>query len=87
MSNNIMKNADMPAMPQTVTDSSDGSGLVGSHMEDEWSGLTKREMLAMHAMQGITGNGFDDYTSAGWAEGIARDAVKLADALLVELEK
>ncbi|MCG9699669.1 hypothetical protein L1D19_05920 [Vibrio natriegens] len=44
-----MKNADMPAMPQTITDSNDGSGLVGSHMEDEWQGLTKREYFALHA--------------------------------------
>lgn len=47
-----MNNADMQAMPQTITDSSDSSGLVGSHMEDEWSGLTKREVFAMYAMQG-----------------------------------
>ena len=42
-----MKNANKPAMPQTVTDSSDGSGLIGSHMEDEWSGLTKLEYFAL----------------------------------------
>lgn len=48
-----MRNADLPAMPQTISDSSDGSCLVGSHMEFEWSGLTKREMFAMHAPSDI----------------------------------
>lgn len=43
-----MKNADMPAMPQSVSVGDDGS-LVGSYMEEEWEGLTKREIFAMNA--------------------------------------
>ena len=44
-----MKNKDMPAMPQVITESSHGCRLIGSHMEDEWQGVTKREMFAMNA--------------------------------------
>lgn len=51
----------------------------------EYVGLTKREQIAAMALQGLlAGNvvcgsmGFDDF---------ANDAVKLADALLAELEK
>lgn len=51
------------------------------------NGLTKREMFAMHAMQGIMSNAFSDHTYANWAESIAEEAVKQADALLAELEK
>jgi hypothetical protein len=36
-----MKNADMPAMPLEVVDETQSSRW--------WSGLTKREMMAMHA--------------------------------------
>lgn len=91
-----MKNADMPAMPQTITDSNDNSGLVGSHMEDEWSGLTKREMFAMHAMQGILSNSGgviqgNNHTGTGWCNSNAQDLAKwsldCADALLAELDK
>lgn len=40
-----MKNADSPAMPQVVTEDSRGNGLVGSHMKEEWQGITKREIV------------------------------------------
>ncbi len=80
-----MKNADMPAMSQTITDSNDESGLVGSHMEDEWQGLTKREMFAMHAMQGeLAGSASHERPEP---EDVASYAVECADALLKELEK
>lgn len=96
MSNNIMKNADIPAMPQTITDSSDGSGLVGSHMEDEWSGLTKREMFAMNAMQGLLSNSGgviqgNPMSGTGWcnsdAQSLAQLSLECAEALLAELER
>ena len=80
-----MKNADLPAMPQTISDSSDGSYLVGSHMEFEWSGLTKREMFAMHAMQGELAGSANH--SRPEPEDVASFAVKCADALLAELDK
>lgn len=79
-----MKNADMPAMPQVVAEDSRGNGLVGSYMEEEWQGLTKREMFAMHII-GHLANG-----TAGYDEQVfnkAKVAVEYADALLKELEK
>jgi len=44
-------------------------------------GLTKREMFAMAAMQGILANSSNGMSYA------ARDAVLMADELLAELEK
>ncbi|AUR94692.1 hypothetical protein NVP1197A_54 [Vibrio phage 1.197.A._10N.286.54.F2] len=77
-----MKNADMPAMP-VITEKRVANTSVS---ECEFSGLTKREMFAMYAMQGICVNAgrndcsFDD-------ESIAVIAVQQADALIKELEK
>lgn len=51
------------------------------------NGLTKREMFAIHAMQGITSNDFSNCTGFNWATYIAGASVRLADALLEELEK
>ena len=76
-----MKNADMPAMP-TSPNSSD----------PEWAaartgGLTKREIFAMHAMQGLA----SAHTREGhWSHDhsiVAEAAVCYADALLKELAK
>ena len=45
-------------------------------------GLTKRELFAALAMQGLTAFGkYEEF------EDFAHDAVKIADALLAELEK
>ena len=88
-----MKNADMPAMPQVVTEDSRGNGLVGSHMEEEWQGLTKREMFAMNAMQALIPVYWDqetlhDYgTASDLVKCMMETAVEHADALLAELEK
>ena len=68
-----MKNSDMPAMPLPL----------GSETVVGQEGLTKREMLAMSAMQGILSNSNDRYTY----EQLAGHAVSQADALLSELEK
>jgi len=78
-----MKNADMPAMPTPYMDQNSNGGAL--YCDD--TGLTKREMFATHAMQGITSNDFSNYTGANWAKDIAKESVKLADALLAELEK
>jgi hypothetical protein len=89
-----MKNADMPAMPQSFAMTEQECGTTVSHMaNDELPmniGLTKREMFAMHALSSVLdmynpyeqGN-FDssDYDQA------AKHAAGLADALLKELEK
>lgn len=49
-------------------------------------GLTKREVMAMHAMQAMLSNqGMFDVFGAGAA--IASEAVNVADALLEELNK
>ena len=48
-----MKNADMPAMPQSFSMSEEDCGTVISHLSEADMpmniGLTKREMFAMHA--------------------------------------
>jgi transcription termination factor NusB len=75
-----IKNGDLPAMPveeghlyQSRCDN--GSWALGA------LGLTKREMFAMAAMQGLCASG----PCAPYSV-IVRDAVQLADALLAELE-
>ena len=72
-----MKNADMPAMPVVVTEHT---------VAEPQCGLTKREMMAMHAMQGILASGNADDFVVGDEVGFAGFAVSCADALLAELE-
>ena len=80
-----MKNADMPAMPSDVkavyeamTDSDDSWGKAAL-------GLTKREMMAMHMMQGILTGQDTDEMVVGDDKCFAEFAVQCADALLAEL--
>ena len=87
-----MKNKDMPAMPATVKvdrNPPPGSGYPTSK-DVACSGLTKREMFAMHAMQNILGrhNPYEsgDFDSSDYKL-TAKHAVGLADALLAELDK
>lgn len=75
-----MKNADMPAMPVEL------SGF-GPYPSEVYAGLTKREMFAMHAMQGLLA------ANSGWRNSnpmthdiIVNEAAYIADALLEELE-
>lgn len=84
-----MKNADMPAMPifnkngEAIHHSS-----AGLH-EGCLLGVTKREMFAMHAMQGLLSSASDSngiWTNEG-PELVANEAVRFADALLAELDK
>jgi hypothetical protein len=80
-----MKNADMPAMP-TSPNSND----------PEWAaartgGLTKREMFAMAAMQGMLSHpdvihANDDEEHETIAHAVAANAVLMADVLLSKLE-
>ena len=81
-------NADLPAMPndtdpQTLT----CMGLMNNVADfyRHGAGLTKREMFAMAAMQGLLHNhhGMAGFTCAD----ISEDAVAYADALLAELER
>jgi len=71
-----MRNADDPAMPFTDK----------PEYQHRYAGLTKREAFAMAAMQGIMSNAFGDYIGQSWADDMASDSVKAADALLKELD-
>ena len=75
-----MKNANLPAMPLCYD-----ARMMGAYSKGEAMGLTKREMLAMAAMQGILSAGVE-YTLYDDSD-VAKAAVDHADNLLAELEK
>ena len=83
-----MKNADMPAMPLT-----NGNGAPihhsGAGMDNEgvMFGMTKREIMAMHMMQGILTGQDTNEMVVGDDKCFAEFAVQCADALLAELER
>ena len=80
-----MKNSDSPAMPTITYDH--GAAMQGLAVSvTDAPGLTKREMMAMHAMQGILASGNADDFVVGDEVGFAGFAVSCADALLAELE-
>ena len=72
-----IKNADVPAMP---VDRCDADAIeAGIQM---FSGLTKREMMAMHIMTGLCskyGVTFETDT--------VQDAIRMADSLLAALDR
>ena len=79
-----MKNSDMPAMPtETICEDLYVNGILQPVFFDPY-GLTKREHFAGLAMQGLLvncgrrGSKFD---------GVNKEAVVQADALLAELER
>ena len=74
-----MKNADMPAMPQSATSEGYSCNYYDYSGPGIPTGLTKREMMAMHIFGGMMLN--NSYA------GDARLAVGLADSLLAELER
>ena len=74
-----IKNGDLPAMPQDRGIWVDGIGDCPTLA----TGLSKREMMAMHMMAANRARGSDYHT---W-ELMAQDAVEAADALLAELER
>lgn len=71
-----MKNSDLPAMPHTTWDN-DVDKVI-----DQGNGLTKREYFAGLAMQGLLTLGTEQDRPQ-----YARASVRMADALLAELEK
>ena len=73
-----MKNSDMPAMPSEVHTKAERGYPSQKFMS---SGLTKREMFAMAAMQGLLSNSAGKYTYNEMTE----RAVNCADALLEKL--
>ena len=80
----MMKNSDMPAMPAESID----MNTIRSDQLDESGrylicrGITKREMFAMAAMQGLCAHSGDYHEF----EHLAADAVNYADAVLKMLE-
>jgi hypothetical protein len=79
----MIKNGNTPAMPvieETKAEQYNGGTYTTATAMS--LGLTKREMLAMSAMQGLFASGY-----AATITEIASDAVVAADALLAELER
>jgi hypothetical protein len=82
-----MNNGDLPAMPNNTDMQTLGCMGMMNTVADFYrhgAGLTKREIFAMAAMQGLLArHGDDDYP----AMSIAAYSVAHADALLAELGK
>ena len=76
-----MKNSDMPAMPCQPL------GQDGMPSWEMTYGLTKREMFAMAAMQGLIASGATYVGSTINRNSLAQDAIDMADALLEKLEQ
>lgn len=81
-----MKNADMPAMPQAATESGHGCNYNGYNGAGVPTGLTKREMMAMHICSGNMAARNVPWCDVN-VELQAQIAVQMTDALLAELEK
>ena len=73
------KNGDLPAMPfEAVMARANGNTTGWTN----YTGLSKREMMAMHIMTGLCskyGVAFETDT--------VQDAIRMADSLLAELER
>lgn len=98
-----MKNADMPAAPCATPNDPRATAqarALGVHVPDfnVNTGLTKREMMAMHICAAIVGSisseecyqrikSMSDNCGVKVSEWIARDATKQADKLLTELAR
>lgn len=85
-----MDNGDNSAYPQNMDSQTFecATGICDTSRAIEFGlGLTKREAFAMAAMQGMSSHSDFYGQSKSFAEDIARDSVKFADALLKELEK
>lgn len=79
-----MKNANMPAAPTLTYDHNAAMNGIGVSVTEN-IGLTKREMFAMAAMQGILSSLNDDFDIQ--PSDLARCSISNADALLAELER
>ena len=75
-----MRNTDTPAMPYTTWDNEVDKVI------EQGNGLTKREMFAMHAMNGYLSM-LSNHGNAIDCDKLAKKSVSYADALLKELEK
>lgn len=74
-----MDNGNMPAMPQSATSEGNPCNYYDYSGPGVPTGLTKREMVAVHIFSGMMSN--NAYV------GDVKFAVGLADALLAELER
>ena len=79
-----MKNADMPAMPQSATNEGHPCYYYDYGGPGVPTGLTKREMMSMHALQGLLA---DPRLNNVEPDAVAGASVKYADALLAELDR
>ena len=79
-----MKNADMPAMPQSATNEGHPCYYYDYGGPGVPTGLTKREMMAMHALQGLLAA--PDLNTVE-PDAVAGDAIAYVDALLAELDR
>ena len=77
-----MSNADEPAYPE-LRESVDKEAPYRGHVFKSDGGLTKRELFTLGAMNGLISNSSVSETWIKYAE----TAVKLADALIAELER
>ena len=84
-----MNNADLPAMPVTnIAESHNtNTGEQINYISDTSWGLSKREMFAMAAMQGILSNSYWNEYGDYAPQDVAKAAAEYTDALLAELER
>lgn len=80
-----MSQGHVPAYPQGIATAHDGGIYTGVEKHPDFGGLTKRELFAAMAMQGLVTN--TEVAGMIGHQEIIVGAVKLADALLAELEK
>lgn len=81
-----MKNADTPAMPTITYDH--GAAMQGLAVSvADATGLTKREIIAVHALNGLLSGTNTDDRVVGDEISFAEAAVDYADALLAALEE
>ena len=79
-----MKNGEKPAYPQSFAGDMLHGMLTSSEKNAANAGMSKREMFAMAAMQGILSN--DGWPDNGSPQNVANAAVCFADELLKLLE-
>ena len=75
-----MKNSDMPAMPIEING-------FGQYAPEAFTGLTKREMFAMHFMASWINHHGSAHDYGFSVKNAALSAIECADVLLSELEQ
>ena len=80
-------NAHKPAFAQPIATSSRGEMYCSIEKNPDFSGLSKRELIAAMALQGLCANAEDAKCTESDPESFAGYAVACADELLRVLEK